>query len=212
MAFGFAPAKAIEAYRISRLPVTDSADQVAAAQAGEELLFTAVLSDNPARSDRFDFVAYSVEEWKVTVPSDDSDDAEPSGHWETVEHVVPALNVELQGQPVLLQEAQSVRLGGNLHIQIVKGNGPHQAEYEGESLPEGTRRYRGLTDGDLVTIVGKKSTTGGVLPSYVFAGDRVQFEQAQRQEASGLFMAGLCLMGFAPIILLGGLLFRIFRK
>jgi hypothetical protein len=57
MAFGFAPAKAIEAYRISRLPVTDSADQVAAAQAGEELLFTAVLSDNPARSDRFDFVA-----------------------------------------------------------------------------------------------------------------------------------------------------------
>jgi FixJ family two-component response regulator len=30
-------------------------------------------------------------------------------------------------------------------------------------LPDGTRRYRGLFDGDLVTVLGKKSASGGVL-------------------------------------------------
>jgi hypothetical protein len=212
MAFGLAPAQAIEAYRISRLPLTENAAQVAAAQPGEELLFTGILNDNPPLLDRFDFVAYSVEEWRVTLPSDDSDDAEPSGHWETVELVVPALTVELQGQPVLLQETASARLSGNLHTEVVKGTGLYEADYEGEPLPEGTKRYRGFLDGDLVTVLGKKSTTGSVLPEYIFAGDRLQFEDAQRQASSGLFISGLCLMAFAPVILVGGLLFRLFRK
>jgi len=44
--------------------------------------------------------------------------------------------------------------------------------YEGERLPDGTRRYRGLYDGDRVTVLGRKSADGGVLPEHLFGGDR----------------------------------------
>jgi len=211
MAFGFAPAQAIQAYRISRMPVTEDGAQVAAAETGEALLFTGVLRDNAPLLDRF--VAYSAEEWKVTMPSDDArGSSEPSGHWETAETVIPALTLELNGQPVSLQETGSVRLSGSLHVQMVRGDSPNQAEYEGELWPDGTRRYRGLFDGDLVTVLGKKSTSGGVLPEHIFGGDRLQFEGSQRQAASGLFMAGLFLMAFAPLLLIGGLLWALWRK
>ncbi len=84
--------------------------------------------------------------------------------------------------------------------------------YEGERLPDGTRRYQGFFDGDLVTVLGKKSANGGVLPEHIFGGDRLQFEESQRQAASGLFMAGLCMMAFAPLLLIGGLLWALWRK
>jgi len=113
---------------------------------------------------------------------------------------------------VSLEKTSSARLSGNLHIQMVKGNSPHQAEYEGERLPDGTKRYRGLFDGDLVTVLGKKSANGGVLPEHIFGGDRLQFEESQRQAASGLLISGLCMIALAPLLLIGGLLFALFRK
>ena len=213
MAFGFAPAQAIQAYRISRLPVTENAAQVAAAQPGEELLFTGTLKGNAPLLEGLDFVAYSVEEWKVTMPSAEArGSSEPSGHWENAETVVPALTLELQGQPVSLLKASSAHLSGDLHSQTVEGTGTLQAEYEGERLPDGSKRYRGLFDGDLVTVLGKKSATGSVLPEHIFAGDHLQFVESQRQAASGLFVSGLCMMAFAPLLLVGGLLFTLFRK
>jgi len=212
MAFGFAPAQAIQAYCISRMPVTEDGAQVAAAQPGEELLFTGILKGNAPLLEGLDFVAYSAEEWKVTLPSDGDGDSKPSGHWETAETIIPALTLELNGQPVSLLKASSARLSGDLHIQVVKGTGPHQAKYEGELLPGGTRRYRALLDGDRVTVLGRKSATGSVLPEHIFAGDHLQFVESQRKAASGMFMVGLCLMAFAPLLLVGGLLFTLFRK
>jgi len=210
-AFGFAPAQAIQAYRISRMPVTDDVAQVAAAATGEELLFTGVLMDNAPLLDRF--VAYSAEEWKVTIPPDEArGSSEPAGHWESAETVIPALTLDLHGQPVSLQETGSARLSGTLHTQVVKGDSSLQAEHEGELLPDGTRRYRGFFDGDLVTVLGRKSADGGVLPEHLFGGDRAQFEESQRQAASGLFMGGLCMMAFAPLLLIGGLLWALLRK
>jgi hypothetical protein len=213
MAFGFAPAQAIHAYRISRLPLTEDAAQVAAAQTGEELLFTGILKGNTPLLEGLDFVAYSVEEWKVTMPSAETrGSSEPSGHWESAATVVPALTLEFNGQPLSLLKANSARLSGDLHSQVIKGTGALQAEDEGELLPDGTRRYRGLFDGDLVTVLGKNSATGGGLPEHLFAGDRLQFEEAQRQAASGMFTFGLCMIAFAPLFLVGGLLFTLFRK
>ncbi len=213
MAFGFAPAQALQAYRISRLPLIEDAAQVAAAQPGEELLFTGILKGNTPLLEGLDFVAYSVEEWKVTLPSDEArGSSKPNGHWESAETVVPALMFELHGQPVSLLKTSSVRLSGDLHLELVKGSGTLQAEHEGELLPDGSKRYRGLFDGDLVTVLGKKSASDSVLPEHLFAGDRLQFEEAQRQAASGMLVFGLCMMAFAPIFLVGGLLFNIFRK
>jgi hypothetical protein len=120
MAFGFAPAQAIQAYRISRLPLTEDAAQVAAARAGEELLFTGLLKGNAPLLEGLNFVAYSVEEWKVTMPSAEArGSSEPSGHWESAETVVPALTLELNGQPLSLLKASSARLSGDLHSQVI---------------------------------------------------------------------------------------------
>jgi len=113
---------------------------------------------------------------------------------------------------VSLEKTNSARLSGNLHVQIVKGDSSIQAEYAGERLPDGTKRYRGLFNGDLVTVLGKKSANGGVLPEYIFGGDRLQFEESQRQAASGLLISGLCLIVLAPLLLIGGVLFALFRK
>ena len=213
MAFGFAPAQAIQAYRISRLPVIKDAAQVAAAETGKELLFTGVLKDNPPLLQGFDFVAYSVEEWHVSQPSDDTrGSSTPTGHWGTAKTVIAALTLELKGKPVSLEKTSSARLSGDLHIQMVKGDSPNRAEYEGERLPDGTKRYRGLFNGDQVTVWGKKSANGGVLPEHIFGGDRAQFEESQRQAASGLWISGLCMIIVAPLLLIGGLLFALFRK
>ena len=213
MAFGFATAQAIQAYRISRMPVTEDIAQVAAAETGEELLFTGVLQDNVPLVEGLDFVACAVEEWKVSRPSDDTrGSSELSGHWENAETVIPALTLELNGQPMSLEETRSGRLSGNLHIQIVKGDSPYQAAYEGERLPDGTRRYRGLYDGDLITVLGKKAANGSVLPDHLFAGNRPAFEASQRKMASGLFIFGFCMMAFAPMLLLGGVLWALLRK
>ncbi len=209
MTFVFSPAQAFQALRLSRLPVMD-AGTIEAAAPGDTLLFTGTLTGNAPPEHDFDFLAYSVEEWTVTVPRDN--ESKPYGRWETVETVVPALTVELDGQAISIHQAAKVRLSGVLHEKIVKSTDSIQALYEGELLPSGTRRYRGFLNGDLMTVLGKKASDGGVIPEQLFAGDRIAFEESQRQAAQGLFFAGLCAMAMAPIVLIGGLLYAIFGR
>ncbi len=214
MTFVFSPAQALEALRISRLPQMN-AQTIQAAAPGETLLFTATLTDNVPPQEGVDMVACIVEEWQVTVPSEGGrggDVPQPSGHWETVETVAPELTVELGGQRIALHRTTRVRLSGALHETIIESDAPLRASDGENLLPAGTRRYRGLRDGDLVTVLGKKASDGGVIPEHLFAGDRVAFEESQREAAQGLFSAGLCAMAMAPLVLLGGLLFALFRR
>jgi len=212
MAFVFAPGQALQASSLSRLPVMDAA-AVDAAAPGDELLFTGVLTGNTSLLDASSLVAYTAEEWDVTAPSGDSySDAEPHGVWKVVETVVPALTLDLSGQPVSVRAASNARLSGPLHETIVIGDSASQARYEGELLPDGARRYRGLADGDVTTVLGKKAGDGGVMPEQLFSGDRAAFEASQRQAASGLLFSGLCSMVLSPLVLVGGLLSVIFWR
>lgn len=136
------------------MPVIN-AGMIDAAVPGDMLLFTGVLVDNAPLDDDLGFVAYSVEEWKVTVPDDNEDSSEPYGRWEPVETVVPALIIQLDGQAVAIHGAAGARLSGALHEEIIKSADPVQATYEGELLPSGSRRYRGLINGDLTTVLGE---------------------------------------------------------
>lgn len=157
MAFVFAPGQAVQAYRISHLPLMDEAADVAAAGAGDAILITGILAGNAPLLDHFTFVSYSVEEWSVAVPEDDAEGPrEPHGSWKLVETVVPELRLELDGQSVLVHRTGGVRLSGALHEETVKSNSASQTRYEGELLPSGTRRYRGLIDGDLRLFWGRK--------------------------------------------------------
>ncbi len=212
VAFVFAPGQAIKAFQISRIPLMDAAS-VAAAEPGDTVLITGILSDNaPVRHD-LPYVAFTDEEWVVTVTeASDEDAASSNGRWENRESSVPALNLSVDDQTLVLQASGQVELSGPLHEQILNGDGLDTADFRGQPLPAGSHRIRGLNDDDLVTVLGTRAAAGGVLPEQLFAGDRVAFEESERGEASGLLFAGLCMMALAPLAMVGGLAAALFGR
>ena len=162
------------------------------------------------------FVTYVRARWQVTPATpdnaSDSQDKEPSGKWETVEHVVPDLTLNVDGKRVEILCASGVTMSGPLHEQLVRAYSSQKATYEGEMLAEGSERLRGFYNGDLTTVLGKKASTEGIIPDELFAGDRVAFVQHKKDAARGLFIGGLCMMGIAPLVLLGGVLSALFKR
>ncbi len=210
-AFVLAPRQAIEAQRISNLPQMD-ANYVASAPAGEDILVTGTLVDNPPLFDDSELVAYHLSEWQVTLPDANSNDDTPEGDWNTVERVSPDLTLEVGGQRVQVLSASDVSFGGDLHEEIVYGEGLETATYNGEQLPEGSLRYRGFYNGDLTTVLGKKAASGGIVPEKLYAGDRVAFEQSEQNAAKGMLIGGLIFMACALLVLVGGILSAIFGR
>lgn len=211
--FVFAPGQALEARRITRMPQMDAA-AVAAAAPGDAVLISGVLIANSPVNPGSRLVAYTEQVWEVTVTEVD-DDRSVRGAWSSpATTVVPALTLDMNGTRVAVQEAAAVRLSGALlREELVRGpEGAEEATYEEERLPDGSRRYRGLANGDLVTVLGQKAAAGGVLPEQIFAGDRVAFEESQRQSASAILNMGICSIVLAPVVLIGGLLAVLFRR
>lgn len=209
MAFVIAPGQAIQASRIARMPEMDGA-MVQAAAAGDPILISGTLAGNDPILDTTDLVAYREEQWLVTLPTDS--DADPSGRWQTIRTVVPPLTFTSNDHALNILSADDVRLGGSLHETIVASDNPTRATYEGESLPDGTQRFQGFRNGDVITVLGSKASTGGIIPEQLFLGDRVTFEEDQRNAASALLYSGLCIMLLAPVILIGGLLYAAFGR
>lgn len=206
MTFVLAPNQAIQASRLSRMPQMD-AEMVNDAAAGDPILITGTLAGNEPLLETSNLIAYREERWVVTVSNNDSGDSTPSGRWQTVTPVVPELTLDVDGQTIPLLSATNVRLSGPLHDTIITSDSPTRASYEGESLPDGTQRLQGLADGDLTTVLGTKASTGGVIPEQLFLGDRVAFEENERNAASALLYSGICVMLMAPVILGGGLFY-----
>jgi hypothetical protein len=199
-AFILSPSQAILARRIERLPEMD-ASRIREAQSGTEILVTGRLQDNKViEGDRF--VAYTLQEWDVTLPDPEDDDDEPEGTWRTRERDVPDLTLNVNNQTVRLLSANNATLSGPLHKTIIRGYGWDEAKYKGEWLPEGSLRLRGFYNGDLVTALGKKASSPGVIPDELYAGDRVAFATSKRRAARSLLIGGLCMMGASPLILL----------
>lgn len=209
MAFVIAPGQAIQASRIARMPQMD-AEMVRDAAAGDPLLISGTLAGNTPLLDTTDLVAYREDQWLVTVPS--ASDADPSGHWQTVRVIAPQLTFTVNDQSLTILVAEDVRLGGPLHEAILTTDSPTRATYEGESLPDGTQRFQGFRNGDMITVLGNKASTGGVIPEQLFLGARVAFEEDQRNAASALLYSGICMILLAPSILVGGLLYALFGR
>jgi hypothetical protein len=216
MAFVAAPGQALTAAGVSRLPVMDAA-AVEAAAPGQAVLISGRLAGNAPLLEGMDFVAYSEEEWNVTVPPSDEDSSgEPHGDWKASRVVVPELSLSVGGQTVVVHSASVVRLSGPLREELLRGESTVQAKYESELLPDGSKRYRGLADGDLASVLGKKAAAGvgptvvGVTPEQIFAGDRAAFEASQKQAASNLFVGGIASMIAAPVV--GGVLGALFWR
>ena len=130
----------------------------------------------------------------------------------TVERVVPNLTLHVEGQTVPILRSDDACMSGPLYEELVYSNGWEEAKYDGEWLPEGSLRIRGLTNGDLVTVLGKKASSDGVLPNELYAGDRVVFADSKHRAARGLLTGGICMIGLAPAVLVGGILGAIFGR
>ena len=205
-----APKQKIEAQQIERMPIMD-ADAVADAPAGEEILVTGRLAGETL-PDYGKFVAYELEEWVVSPADPATPDAEPDGDWETVRQITPDLELTIDGKAIHLLAAERAKLSGPLHEELVYSDNYDAAEYEGETLPDGSLRYRGFYARDLVTVLGKKASTGGVIPDEYYAGDRVAFTESKHSAAKGMLIGGICMIGLAPLLLIGGILSAIFRR
>lgn len=212
-AFVLSPQQAVEWRRIEGLPELDAASYAATA-ANQEAVITGTLSDNADLTDGL--VAYVQEQWDVE-PANKTDDStsndKPEGSWDTIETNVPVLTLAINGGNVKTVAASSVTLDGNMHETAVKqGKGSEKASDNGQELPEGSTRLRGFANGDLVTVVGRKASTGDLAPDRIFGGDRVQLIENIRSSARIMFTVGIGMMICSPIVLVMGVLGALFGR
>ncbi len=208
--FVLAPRQKLTARRLERLPVLTAVD-VAQATPGDEVLVSGVIQ-SATDLQVGNFIAYQEEIWVVTTPDPQESTADLHGRWETGETVVPALTLAVEGGEIAVLVMEGARLEGPLHEQIIPGEGPLQAREENRLLADGTRRYRGLYAGDLVTVWGRKAASDGVLPQVIYAGDRVAFIDAQHQTAQILLTLGIGLLVGAPLVVIAALLSAVFGR
>ena len=190
MARCLAPMQEVEWRHIQSLPELD-ADSFAAQPTGQEVVITGALVDNPLALPQYELVAYQVEEWNV---SWDDENDEYEGSWTVIETNMPALAVSITGGSVKTRSVSSLTIGGDTHEYLELGVGLDSALYEGRQLPDGSLRTRGFSNGDLVTVVGAKSSTGELTPERIYGGDRAQLVAEIRSGAHALFSFGLVMM------------------
>jgi len=211
MAFVISPQQALEWRRVQSLPELDAA-AFAATASGEAVAITGTLEGNEPAGEN-DLVAFYRDNWNVETPDPAEDEAtEPSGTWVRTETVVPPLNIAVSGGTVTTLSASSPNFGGNLHESRVLGEGPETANDGDEELPEGTVRTRGFKNGDLITVVGDKGSSGDLAPKRLYGGDRVQLVENIRAGARAAFVAGIAMMICAPIVLVFGVLAGLFGR
>ncbi|MBN1430359.1 MAG: hypothetical protein JXB07_18460 [Anaerolineae bacterium] len=213
LAFWLSPQQAMEWRRIEGLPELDAAGYTAVST-GDDVAITGTLVDNPSQTDD-GLVAYIQERWDVSRPSssDNDSNSRPTGSWTTIETVIPALTISIAGGNIKTVAASSGSLGGAMHQSAIKqGTSTEKAEYEGRQLPEGSTRLRGFNNGDLVTVVGKKASTGDLIPDRLFGGDRVQLVENIRSGARVMFAIGIGMMICSPIVLVLGVLGGLFGR
>lgn len=209
LAFFISPQQAMEWRRIDGLPQMDAANYAATA-AGEEVVISGYLQDNEVLTEE-GLVAYIQERWDVKSPS--SDDDKPSGSWTTIKSVMPTLTVAFDGGTITFASNNAAIVSGSLHDgSLVYGSGSLTASYNGQQLPDGSVRTRGFFNGDLVTAVGRKASTGDLTPNRLFGGDREQLVESIRSGARIALIAGLAMMICSPFVLVFGVLGGLFGR
>jgi hypothetical protein len=199
-----------EWWQIRDQPELDAAG-IAAASSHTLLTVTGFLDGNePVSPDGY--VAYVQDElWVYPCnPLEDEDcllsTGRGTGLWGEGTQVVPGLTLTVSGGTVSTLPVSRVTFGGSLTERVEAGsflNTAFTANYNGQILPDGSLRTRGLRDGDLVTVVGRKVITGGVVPSHLIGGDHDQlaahFRAVTRYQAF-LRVSGVIMMIISPVV------------
>lgn len=209
LAFVLSPQQALEWRHIQGLPDVN-ATSLASVEVNEEVTATGQLEGN-AELTPDGLVAYTRETWEVEPADPDVENSEPGGSWRELESRIPALTLNAGGAISILED-NSLSLSGNVAESIERGSGAESATYGSETLPEGSIRTRGFENGTLVTVVGRKASTGDIAPNRLYGGDRVQLIADIRSGARVLFMVGVALMACSPVVLILGVLGAIFGR
>lgn len=200
LAFVISPSQAIEWRRIQNLPEL-TPTEFANLTTGEDVAVTGTLAGNTALTPD-GLVLFERSRFEVE-PADDNDNT-PDGSWTPVESMYPTLKLDFSGTTIDVLSAESITFNLIPHETIEDAPSGLTATYGGQTLHEGAVRTIGFKDGDLVTIVGKKASVGGIAPSRIAGGDRVQLVEDIRAGARILFGIGISMMICAPIAILGG--------
>ena len=169
-----------------------NASSFATATTGDDVIITGTLTDNAVLHDE-GYVVLITEEYRVEY-SESTEDYD--GSWEEIERAIPSLTLTLSDGTINTQGVGSARIIGNTHETLIRSSGITR---EGAEYPEGSLRYEGFFNGDLVTIVGTKASTGDLIPERIFGGDRVQLVDYIQTQARGAFQAGIGMMVCAPL-------------
>jgi len=200
-----------EWWQIRNQPELDAAD-IAAASSNTLLAITGFLDGNePVSSDGYGFVAYTKEEWSVfPCNTEESEDCflvpgQGTGFWRVVTQGVPGLTLTVSGGTVSTLPVSRVAFGGDFTEWLeIKSNASiaFTADYNGQVIGDGSLRTRGLRNGDLMTVVGHKAITGGIVPSHLIGGGHDQLVAYFRPDARYqvfLRVAGVVMMILSPI-------------
>lgn len=211
LALVIAPRQELAWRRIDRLPRLDAA-AYKALPAETEAAVTGVLRDNRTFAP-YNLAAYKIEKWQVSRNAGgNGTPATPQGKWVTVDLQIPELALVVGEGVIKTAPAGNVIWGGDLREFTEPGRGEYRAVYNGESLADGTRVIRGFTNGDLVTVVGRKVSTGQLYPERLYAGAREQLVDDIRTGARGALMVGVGMMGCSPVVFGLALLAALFGR
>jgi len=184
------PGEARKANRIGSLKEADLATFQALAP-GQDVVVTGVLTGN-AELD-YGLVAYHRYRWRI---STDSDDKEVGG-WRPDMLMAPALTISMPGGQVTTTAMDLPSLGGKYHAYEA-GSGGRMVS----GKPEGSTRWTGFKNGDMVTVVGKKDTSGQITPEILWAGSLQDIIKSFGLDAEAHRSFGWCLTVPALLILL----------
>jgi hypothetical protein len=193
LTFIVAPKQEREWRRIERFPQLDR-NGYTATPSGGYVVVTGRLQDNSTLT-RHELVAYRLDEWTVSRDEDGDDE----GRWRTVEVNVPGLAISINGGVVKTAAVDSVAMSGQVHEFIERGDSRRQAPYAGRSLPDGSLRTQGFRNRDLVTAVGRTTSTGELRPERLHGGDRPHLVDHMRSNARALRVFGIVLLAFSSL-------------
>lgn len=194
-----------EWWQIRRQPALN-ATELAAAPVDSLLVVTGNLAGNAPISP-LGYVA-CVEDKLSVYPCDPTDNedcllayGQGTGMWVKLKQSVPGLTLTVSDGRVHTLPVAQVTFGGNLREEVVADDFEHIAftvEYNGQILSDGSLRTRGLENGDQVTIVGHKISTGELIPDHLIGGGEDALVAHFRPFAR--YQIFLRVMGFVMII------------
>jgi hypothetical protein len=180
MIYLLTPRTVADVQTIEQAYVTDGAAYEALAP-GQDVVVTGTPEGNAAVGPD-NMVAYFVDRLEAKRMSDETD-----WIWVREAEEIPPITMRVGwGTVTLVSMAEGyARVGGDLYETVEQGGGSRRFTYvyKGQSLREGARRTTGLRNGDLVTVVGKKTATGEIEGRWYFGGDQTALHKSAAKSA-----------------------------